>query len=113
MDLHGAMEAARARHVEAGIVLSSPLTFPSLKPIGELALANRLPVISLLSEFPRNGGLIAYGPNFTDIFRRCGEYIGKILHGAKPNELPLQRPEVRSRDQPQNCQGNRCRCASA
>ena len=92
-DLHGAKEAARARHVEAGILLSSPLVFTSSKLIGELALAERLPLISLFDEFPKNGGLIAYGPNVSEMFRRCGEYVGKILHGAKPNELPIQRPE--------------------
>ena len=92
-DLHGAMEAARARHVEAGILLSSPLVFTSSKLIGELALAERLPLISLFDEFPKNGGLIAYGPNVSEMFRRCGEYVGKILRGAKPNELPIQRPE--------------------
>jgi len=92
-DLHGAMEAARLRHMEAGILLSSPLMFTSSKLIGDLALAKRLPLISLFHEFPRNGGLIAYGPNITDIFRRCGEYVGKVLHGARPSELPLQRPE--------------------
>jgi transposase len=67
----GAMEAARLRHMEAGILLSSPLMFTSSKLIGDLALAKRLPLISLFDEFPRNGGLIAYGPNLTDIFRRC------------------------------------------
>ena len=92
-DLHGAKEAARARHVEAGILLSSPLVFTSSKLIGELALAERLPLISLFDEFPKNGGLIAYGPNVSEMFRRCGEYVGKILRGAKPNELPIQRPE--------------------
>jgi putative tryptophan/tyrosine transport system substrate-binding protein len=92
-DLNGAMEAARVRRIEAGILLSSPLVFTSSKLIGELALAKRLPLISLFDEFPRNGGLIAYGPNLTDIFRRCGEYVGKVLHGARPSELPLQRPE--------------------
>jgi putative ABC transport system substrate-binding protein len=92
-DFHGAMETARVRHIEAGILLSSPLVFTSSKLIGELALAKRLPLISLFDEFPRNGGLIAYGPNLTDIFRRCGEYVGKVLHGARPSELPLQRPE--------------------
>src|SRR5215471_9441323 len=56
-DLHGAMEAARARHVEAGILLSSPLVFTSSKLIGEFGLANRLPLISLFSGFPKNGGL--------------------------------------------------------
>jgi putative ABC transport system substrate-binding protein len=92
-DLHGAMEAARLRHMEAGILLSSPLMFTSSKLIADLALAKRLPLISLFQEFPRNGGLIAYGPNLTNIFRRCGEYVGKVLHSARPSELPLQRPE--------------------
>ena len=36
---------------------------------------------------------MAYGPNVSEMFRRCGEYVGKILRGAKPNELPIQRPE--------------------
>jgi putative tryptophan/tyrosine transport system substrate-binding protein len=47
----------------------------------------------LFDEFPRNGGLIAYGPNVTDIIRRCGKYVGQVLNGARPSELPLQRPE--------------------
>jgi len=82
-----------ARHVEAGILLSSPLVYASSKLIGELALAERLPLISLFGEFPKNGGLIAYGPNLSEMLRRCGEYVGKILHGAKPSELPIRRPE--------------------
>jgi putative tryptophan/tyrosine transport system substrate-binding protein len=92
-DLHGAIEAARARYVEAGVLLSSPLVFTSSKLIGDIALAQQLPLISLFDEFPKNGGLIAYGPNVSEMFRRCGEYVGKILHGAKPGELPIQRPE--------------------
>jgi putative ABC transport system substrate-binding protein len=92
-DLNGAMEAARARHVEVGILLSSPLVAASSKLIGELALAEPLPLISLFREFPKNGGLIAYGPNVREMLRRCGEYLGKILLGAKPSELPIQRPE--------------------
>ena len=83
----------RARHVEAGILLSSPLVFLASKQIGELALAKRLPLISLFAEFPKSGGLIAYGPNVGEIFRRNGDYVAKILHGAKPSELPIQRPE--------------------
>jgi hypothetical protein len=59
----------------------------------ELAIAKRLVLISLFSEFPKVGGLIAYGPNVAEIFRRCGEYVAKILHGAKPSDLPIQRPE--------------------
>jgi putative ABC transport system substrate-binding protein len=63
------------------------------KQIGELALANRLPLISLFSEFPKAGGLIAYGPKAAAMFQRAGVYLGKILHGTQPNDLPIQRPE--------------------
>jgi putative tryptophan/tyrosine transport system substrate-binding protein len=67
--------------------------FTGSKQIGELALAKRLPLISLFAEFPKVGGFIAYGPNVAEIFRRCGNYVAKILHGAKPSDLPIQRPE--------------------
>jgi putative ABC transport system substrate-binding protein len=92
-DFEPAFEAARTKHVEAGILLSSPLVFMSSKQIGELALAKRLSLISLFTGFPKSGGLIAYGPNVAEIFRRSGDYVGKILHGAKPSDLPMQRPE--------------------
>jgi putative ABC transport system substrate-binding protein len=92
-DFEQALEVARTRHVDAGILLSSPRVFASSKQIGELALAKRLPLISLFAEFPKSGGLIAYGPNVSEMFQRCGEYVGRVLHGAKPSELPIQRPE--------------------
>jgi putative tryptophan/tyrosine transport system substrate-binding protein len=92
-DLEGALAAATTKHAEAGVLLSSPLMFVYLKQIGELALAKRLPLIFLVAEFPKAGGFIAYGPNVAEIFRRGGDYVGKILHGAKPNDLPIQRPE--------------------
>jgi putative ABC transport system substrate-binding protein len=88
-----ALEAAKAKQVDAGILLSSPLVWNSSKQIGELAIAKRLPLISLFAEFPKSGGLISYGPNVADIFRKGGEYVAKILHGAKPSDLPIQRPE--------------------
>ncbi len=88
-----ALEAAKTKQVQAGILLSSPLVFIHSKQIGELALANRLPLISLFTEFPKAGGLIAYGPNLAAMFQKAGAYVGKILHGARPNDLPIQRPE--------------------
>jgi putative tryptophan/tyrosine transport system substrate-binding protein len=93
-ELQGALEEARVRPVEAGILLSSPFMFQHSKLIAELALAKRLPLISLFAEFPRNGGLMGYGPDLDDMYRRCGEYVGKVLRGVKPSELPLQRPET-------------------
>jgi len=92
-DFGDAMEAARTRHVEAGILLSSPLVFVFSRQIGELALAKQLPLISLFGQFPDTGGLLAYGPNLVEMFGRCGSYVGKILQGAKPSDLPIQRPE--------------------
>ena len=92
-DFKGALESARTRHAEAGILLSSPLVFFSSKQIGELAIAQRLPLIFLLAEFPKAGGLMAYGPNVGELHLRCGDYVAKILHGAKPSDLPIQRPE--------------------
>jgi putative tryptophan/tyrosine transport system substrate-binding protein len=92
-DFGPAIEAARAGHVEAGVLLSSPLVYLLSRQIGELALANRLPLISLFDAFPKNGGLVAYGPDPFQMFERCGSYVGKILQGAKPSDLPIQRPE--------------------
>jgi putative tryptophan/tyrosine transport system substrate-binding protein len=88
-----ALETAKSRQVEAGILLSSPLVFTASGQVGKLAVSNRLPLISLFGEFPKSGGLIAYGPNVGEMFKRCGSYVGKILHGAELNDLPIQRPE--------------------
>jgi len=92
-DFEQALESARTRRVDAGILLSSPLVFDRSKQIGEIAIAKRLPLISLFDVFPKSGGLISYGPNVAEIFRRSGDYVGKILHGAKPSELPIPRLE--------------------
>jgi putative ABC transport system substrate-binding protein len=92
-DFADAMEAARTKHAEAGVLLSSPLVYGHSKQIAELALAKRLPLICLFPEFAKLGGFMAYGPNMDQQFRRCGGYVGRILHGAKPSDLPIQRPE--------------------
>ena len=86
------MEAARTKRVEAGILLSSPLVFAASKQIGELAMAKRLPLFPCSPNFQIRRPH-AYGPNIAEIFRRGGDYVGKILHGAKPSDLPIQRPE--------------------
>jgi putative tryptophan/tyrosine transport system substrate-binding protein len=92
-EIERALAAAGVRHAEAGILLSSPLVYVYMKQISELAIPKRLPLISVFAEFPRAGGFMAYGPNMREFYRRCGDYVGKILHGAKPKDLPIQRPE--------------------
>jgi ABC-type uncharacterized transport system substrate-binding protein len=56
------------------------------------AARNKVPAIFFTPAFPKDGGLIAYGAETLDVFRRAGAYVDRILHGAKPTELPIQVP---------------------
>jgi putative ABC transport system substrate-binding protein len=60
--------------------------------IAELAAKNRLPAIYPLTEFVDAGGLMSYGPNYTDLLRRAAAYVDKILKGTKPADLPVEQP---------------------
>ena len=60
--------------------------------INTLALAARLPVMHGSREFIEAAGLISYGPNFPDLYRRTADYVDKILRGAKPADLPVEQP---------------------
>jgi putative tryptophan/tyrosine transport system substrate-binding protein len=55
-----------------------------------LALAARLPTIYYFREYVEVGGLMSYGPNVPDLFRRAADYVDKILRGAKPGEIPVE-----------------------
>ncbi len=88
-----AFETAMKRHAKAGVLLSSPGVIGQLNQIVASSTEKRLPLISLFAEFPRAGGFMAYGPGLHEAFRRCGAYIGKILQGANPGDLPIERPE--------------------
>ena len=57
-----------------------------------LALIARLPTIYAVREYVEAGGLMSYGPNFPDLFRRAADYVDKMLHGAKPGEIPVEQP---------------------
>jgi putative tryptophan/tyrosine transport system substrate-binding protein len=58
----------------------------------DLAAKNRLPAMYLMSEFVEAGGLMSYGPNFADLYRRSATHVDKILKGAKPSDLPVEQP---------------------
>jgi len=92
-ELDAAMEAARRNGVGAVVVFSSPTVYSNVARIATLAREKRLPTVALFSEFAEAGGLLTYGPNLREAFRRCGAYVGKILNGAKPADLPIERPE--------------------
>ena len=73
-------------------LLGSPLIGANVRKEAELAILHNLPVIALYSDFPRAGGLIAYGPNLLGGIRDAGGMIAKVLQGGKPADLPIQRP---------------------
>jgi putative ABC transport system substrate-binding protein len=84
-------DASRA-HVGALAIMPNPLFAGNLRRLADLAIKSRLPAIFSLREFVDSGGLVAYGPNRTDEFRRAATYVDKILKGAKPADLPVEQP---------------------
>jgi ABC-type uncharacterized transport system substrate-binding protein len=83
------------RAPDGGLILTTdPFTYPRQQLIAELASRHRLPAISWVPEFPKNGGLMSYGAtiNFVDQFRRAAGYVDRILKGEKPADLPVQAP---------------------
>ena len=91
-DLKDAFELAKAWQAEAVVVLSNPISLAYRTQIAELAKNASLPTMYLYQAHVRAGGLISYGPDLSDMFRRCGVYMGRILGGAKPADLPIERP---------------------
>jgi len=74
------------------IIDTDALILSFRKNIIEFAAAHRLPAMYGLREFVDEGGLISYGPNPFDVWRRVADYVDKILKGAKPADLPVQQP---------------------
>jgi putative ABC transport system substrate-binding protein len=89
-----ALEAARNQQAQAVVLLSSPSVFIHRKRLADLALQHRLPAICIFPQFADAGGLMGYGPNLPDLFRRAADYVDRIVKGAKPADLPIQRPLV-------------------
>ena len=90
-DIARAFGAAKGR-VDALYVCTEPLVFTNRARISILAAAARLPTIFGTREYVEAGGLISYGTNVPDLFRRAGEFVDKILRGTKPGDLPVEQP---------------------
>jgi putative ABC transport system substrate-binding protein len=90
-DIASALEAVKGR-ADALYVCQDLLTLGNRQRINTLALAARLPVMHASREQLEAAGLMSYGPNFMGMYRRAGDYVDKILRGAKPAELPVEQP---------------------
>src|SRR5262249_10005683 len=90
-DIAPALETVKGR-ADALFVCQDLLTRGNRLRINTLALAARLPVLHGSREYIEAAGLTSYGPNFPDLYRRAGDYVDKILRGAKPGDLPVEQP---------------------
>ena len=91
-DFGAAFTAARRAHAHAVYVLDGPLFNYHRAMLVKQATKARFPAIYGAREFPEEGGLMSYGANSVDLFRRSAGYVDKILKGAKPSDLPIEQP---------------------
>src|SRR5262249_3052712 len=90
-DIAPEFEALKAG-TQALFVVGDSLTFTNRLQINSLAQGARLPTLFSIREFVAAGGLMSYGPNFPDMFRRAASFADKILRGAKPTDIPVEQP---------------------
>jgi putative ABC transport system substrate-binding protein len=90
-EIVSAIEALKGR-ADSLYVATDPLIFSNRIQINALAQAARLPTIYGSREYADAGGLMSYGPNWSDLFRRAAEVVNKILRGTKPADIPVEQP---------------------
>ena len=91
-ELGSAFEQATRSGVGGVVVVGDPLLRAQAGRIAELAVQHRLPAVHDAREFAEVGGLLAYGPDLLDLYRRAAGYVDRILKGASPSDLPVEQP---------------------
>ncbi len=91
-DLEAAFAAMARQGADGLLTCEDALTVAQRRRIVTLAAAHRLPAVYPLREFVEAGGLMAYGPNFTVLYRRAAAYVDRLLRGAKPVDLAIEQP---------------------
>ncbi len=91
-DIETAFQVAHKERAEGVLILASPINLSQCAKIVTLATRNRIPTIYPEPEYMDAGGLMLYAVNVTDLFGRAATYVDKILKGAKPADLPVERP---------------------
>jgi putative tryptophan/tyrosine transport system substrate-binding protein len=90
--IDNAIENGLKQSPQAVVQLGSPLINQLAKPVAETLANHHVPGISQFRSFPVSGGLISYGPDLAYMFLRVAPYVFKLLHGARPSDLPVERP---------------------
>jgi putative ABC transport system substrate-binding protein len=91
-DIEQVFDAAPGERAAGLIVFDDPVLFSHRKQIVALAVKRRLPAMYGFREFVDEGGLMSYGPDRVDHYRRTALYVDKILKGTKPGDLPVEQP---------------------
>jgi putative ABC transport system substrate-binding protein len=91
-DFDGAFKSATDQHAEGLIVVSTRLLFTQREKILAFAANSGIPTIGSWGDWARDGLLMSYGPNTVEIMRRVALYVDKILRGARPADIPIERP---------------------
>ena len=91
-DLEGAFATMSKEHADGVIVVLDSMLAANRTRIAELAVRNRLPTMYGLADHVKAGGLMAYGPDVADLYRRAATYVDKILKGSKVTDLPVEQP---------------------
>jgi putative tryptophan/tyrosine transport system substrate-binding protein len=91
-EIDRAFETVARERTRAVLILNDPVFTAHRKRTADLSAKHRLPAVSGTLEYTEAGGLMAYGPSFPDMYRRAATYVDKVLKGAKPADLPIERP---------------------
>ena len=91
-DIERAFDDVKKIRINAFLITGGPVTTRNSTRIAELASKLRLPAMYSTRQFVEDGGLMAYGVNFGDIYRRAATYVDKVLKGRKPADLPVEQP---------------------
>jgi putative ABC transport system substrate-binding protein len=91
-DIERGFDAAVRERAQALLVIGDPIFHTPTHRLPDLAARNRIPAIYLVRSLVHAGGLISYGPDFSQMFRRAATYVDRILKGARPADLPIEQP---------------------
>jgi putative tryptophan/tyrosine transport system substrate-binding protein len=88
------MNDLMGQRIQALYIVTAILFTELRERIAAIAIENRIPTMLYRKELVEAGGLVSYGPNFSDMYRRAAGDVAKILRGAKPSDLPVEEPDI-------------------
>ena len=92
-EIEAALRTAADKHASVVAVIDDPVMQGHAEGVIRIAEGLKLPLVSISAQYARSGGLMSYGPDLNDLYRRGAEYVNRILRGAKPRDLPVQQPD--------------------